>query len=54
MSGAAGDPAEAPVLDVVPLFEDAATLEAAGPILDAILTDPTYRRHLAAGATARR
>jgi phosphoenolpyruvate carboxylase len=35
-----------PVLDVVPLFEDAATLEAAGPILDAILADPTYRAHL--------
>src|SRR5262249_45112335 len=34
------------VLDVVPLFEDAATLEAAGPILDAILSDRTYRAHL--------
>jgi len=37
-----------PVLDVVPLFEDAATLEAAGTILDAILRDPAYRGHLRA------
>ncbi len=36
-----------PVLDIVPLFEDAATLETAGPVLDAILSDPGYRRHLA-------
>ena len=36
----------APVLDVVPLLEDAATLESAGPILDAILREPTYRAHL--------
>jgi phosphoenolpyruvate carboxylase len=36
----------APELDVVPLFEDAATLESAGPILDAILRDPAYRAHL--------
>ncbi len=34
------------ILDVVPLFEDAATLEAAGPILAAILSDPAYRAHL--------
>jgi phosphoenolpyruvate carboxylase len=33
-------------LDVVPLFEDAATLEAAGEVLDAILADPSYRAHL--------
>jgi phosphoenolpyruvate carboxylase len=33
-------------LDVVPLFEDAATLEAAGEVLDAILADPSYRDHL--------
>ena len=33
-------------LDIVPLFEDAATLEAAGSILDAILRDPAYRAHL--------
>lgn len=38
--------APAPVLDIVPLFEDAATLERAGPILDAILADPAYRAHL--------
>ena len=36
------------VLDVVPLFEDAATLERSGQILDAILADPTYRAHLRA------
>ena len=40
--GSAGPPA----LDIVPLFEDAATLEAAGGILDAILRDPAYRAHL--------
>jgi phosphoenolpyruvate carboxylase len=33
-------------IDVVPLFEDAATLEAAGEVLDAILSDPSYRDHL--------
>jgi phosphoenolpyruvate carboxylase len=36
----------APVLDVVPLFEDAATLEAAGGILDRVLANAAYRRHL--------
>ncbi|MEO5940060.1 MAG: phosphoenolpyruvate carboxylase [Candidatus Limnocylindrales bacterium] len=41
-----GVPPAAPILDVVPLFEDAATLEAAGSILDAILGDPVYRAHL--------
>jgi phosphoenolpyruvate carboxylase len=40
----ATDPA--PVLDLVPLFEDAATLETAGEVLDAILVDPAYRAHL--------
>jgi phosphoenolpyruvate carboxylase len=35
-----------PVLDVVPLFESAEALESAGPILDALLTDDEYRRHL--------
>ncbi len=34
---------EAPVLDVVPLFESSAALEHAGPILAALLDDPTYR-----------
>ncbi|HUP54768.1 MAG TPA: phosphoenolpyruvate carboxylase [Methylomirabilota bacterium] len=43
---ASGDAAGVATLDVVPLFEDAATLEAAGSILDAILTDPAYRAHL--------
>ncbi|MEZ0240564.1 MAG: phosphoenolpyruvate carboxylase, partial [Chloroflexota bacterium] len=33
-------------LDVVPLFEDAATLEQAGPLLDEILRDDRYRTHL--------
>jgi phosphoenolpyruvate carboxylase len=33
-------------LDVVPLLEDAATLDSAGPILDAILSDARYREHL--------
>jgi len=46
-ASAAGD-RTAPVLDVVPLFEDAATLESAGRILDAILADPAYRAHLRA------
>ncbi|MFL5778129.1 MAG: phosphoenolpyruvate carboxylase, partial [Chloroflexota bacterium] len=36
-----------PALDVVPLFESADALASAGPILDAILADPGYRRHLA-------
>ncbi len=33
-------------IDVVPLFEDAVTLEAAGELLDEILADPSYRAHL--------
>jgi phosphoenolpyruvate carboxylase len=33
-------------IDVVPLFEDAATLESAGDVLDAILSDPAYRAHV--------
>jgi phosphoenolpyruvate carboxylase len=45
-TGHDGAPAVSPTLDVVPLFEDAATLESAGPILDAILRDPSYRAHL--------
>jgi phosphoenolpyruvate carboxylase len=44
-ASAAGD-GTTPVLDIVPLFEDAATLESAGGILDAILTNPAYRVHL--------
>jgi len=44
LAAAAADPA--PVLDIVPLFEDAATLEAAGAVLDAILADAAYREHL--------
>ncbi|MEK6719764.1 MAG: phosphoenolpyruvate carboxylase [Chloroflexota bacterium] len=40
-------PASSARLDVVPLFESAAALEAAGSILDDLLTDPAYRAHLA-------
>ncbi len=36
-----------PVLDVVPLFETTEALDAAGPILEALLRDPIYRAHLA-------
>ena len=36
-----------PVLDVVPLFETTEALDAAGPILEALLRDPSYRAHLA-------
>ena len=32
--------------DVVPLFEDAATLSAAGTVLDTILSDTAYREHV--------
>ena len=42
---AAGD--APPVLDVVPLFETTEALDAAGPILEALLRDPSYRAHLA-------
>jgi phosphoenolpyruvate carboxylase len=46
---AAGDPhAAPPVLDVVPLFESSQALEAAGPILAALLDDPGYRTGIAA------
>jgi phosphoenolpyruvate carboxylase len=44
LAARAADPP--PVLDVVPLFEDAATLESAGNVLDAILSEPGYREHL--------
>jgi phosphoenolpyruvate carboxylase len=43
---AAGD-GDPPRLDVVPLFESSEALTAAGPILDELLLDPGYRRHLA-------
>ena len=41
----AGDGMPVP-LDVVPLFESADALVDAGPILEALLADGTYRRHL--------
>ncbi|HEX5825169.1 MAG TPA: phosphoenolpyruvate carboxylase [Candidatus Limnocylindrales bacterium] len=44
LAASSGDPG--PVLDIVPLFEDAATLGAAGSVFDAILSDPVYRDHL--------
>jgi phosphoenolpyruvate carboxylase len=46
LAGVGTDGGEGLALDVVPLFEDAATLEAAGDVLDTILADPTYRAHL--------
>jgi len=36
-----------PVLDVVPLFESSEALDAAGPILAALLDDPAYRAGIA-------
>lgn len=38
----------APGLDVVPLFESSDALTGCGELLDALLSDPRYRRHLAA------
>ena len=49
LGGLGGDGTGAAVpLDVVPLFEDAATLEQAGPLLDEILADARYRAHVRA------
>ena len=42
-----GPDASPPVLDVVPLFESSAALEAAGTILAALLDDPAYRTGIA-------
>ncbi len=39
-------PPAIPVLDVVPLLESAEALAGAGPLLDALLSDPAYRAHL--------
>ena len=39
-------PPALPVLDVVPLLESAEALAGAGPLLDALLSDPAYRAHL--------
>ncbi len=44
---AAGEAGDAPVVDVVPLFESADALEACATIVDELLADPGYRRHLA-------
>ncbi len=38
-----GSDARPPALDIVPLFESSAALAAAGPILAALLDDPSYR-----------
>ena len=46
-SATLGLAAVTPELDVVPLFESAEPLEAAGAILDELLSDGTYRAHLA-------
>ena len=46
--GTIGSDTEPPRLDVVPLFESSDALTAAGPILDELLRDPGYRRHVAA------
>ena len=46
LAGRVGRPA--PVLDVVPLFESADALETAGSIVEQLLAEPRYRRHLAA------
>jgi len=45
LAGVADEDGRLP-FDVVPLFEDAATLSAAGEVLDAILADPSYRDHV--------
>jgi phosphoenolpyruvate carboxylase len=45
VAGITADDGSVP-LDVVPLFEDAATLEAAAPLLDRILADEAYRAHV--------
>ena len=45
---AVGRDGDLPALDVVPLFESSDALTGAGPLLDALLTDPGYRSHLAA------
>ena len=39
-------PPAMPELDVVPLLESADALAGAGPLLDALLSDPAYRAHL--------
>ncbi len=43
VAGPGGDP---PAIDVVPLFETSAALSEAGAILDELLSDADYRRHL--------
>jgi phosphoenolpyruvate carboxylase len=46
LAGAGPDKPGHEAFDIVPLFEDAATLESAGRILDEILQAPAYRDHL--------
>jgi len=43
---AAGEAGQAPVLDIVPLFESADALVDCERIVDRLLSDPIYRRHL--------
>jgi phosphoenolpyruvate carboxylase len=43
----AGHESDPPILDVVPLFESSEALDAAGPILAALLDDPGYRAGIA-------
>jgi phosphoenolpyruvate carboxylase len=43
-----GFAAGAPALDVVPLFESSDALNGCGALLEELLADPRYRRHLAA------
>ncbi|HZM72067.1 MAG TPA: phosphoenolpyruvate carboxylase [Candidatus Polarisedimenticolia bacterium] len=45
-ASSAGEADASDAIDVVPLFESADALENAGPILDELLSDPAYRKHL--------
>ncbi len=42
-----GFPPDRPVLDVVPLLESSDALEGAAALLEALLSDPRYRKHVA-------
>ena len=47
-SATGGLPPGSAALDIVPLFESSDALTGSGELLEALLTDPRYRRHLAA------